>query len=223
MSPDRPPYNPLDKKNLAVSVVRALLEQPISSLPPSEAFNGAGVYAIYYTGNFAAYKYVTQMNIGGQWNLPIYVGKAVPRGSRKGIVNLEAPVGRVLFNRLYEHAESIRQVSNLRLEDFRCRFLVADDIWIPLGESLLIGKFRPVWNTVVDGFGNHDPGSGRYKGQRPQWDVLHPGRGWAMKCEENSRSETDLIDSITQFFDSERTRNQTSRPPEKIDKDSEVS
>jgi len=68
------------------------------------------------------------------------------------------------------------------------RFLVVDDIWIPLGESLLIAKFTPIWNTLIDGFGNHDPGRGRYEGMRPRWDVLHPGRAWAEKCQ--PRKET---------------------------------
>jgi hypothetical protein len=31
----------------------------------------------------------------------------------------------------------------------------------------------------VDGFGNHPVGKGRNAGQRPQWDILHPGRPWA--------------------------------------------
>ena len=34
---------------------------------------------------------------------------------------------------------------------------------------------------VVDGFGNHDPGSGRYNQAKSEWDVLHPGRPWIKK------------------------------------------
>jgi len=30
-----------------------------------------------------------------------------------------------------------------------------------------------VWNVVIDGFGNHDPGAGRYNGERTRWDTLH--------------------------------------------------
>jgi hypothetical protein len=96
--------------------------------------------------------------------------------------------GRWLFNRLKEHAESVSLVENLNVADFYCRFLVVEDIWIPLGESLLIAKFTPVWNRMIDGFGNHDPGAGRYAGMRPRWDVLHPGRGWAFKCAERPES-----------------------------------
>ncbi|GAA3304930.1 hypothetical protein GCM10020295_57340 [Streptomyces cinereospinus] len=44
----------------------------------------------------------------------------------------------------------------------------------------MIRHYRPVWNTVVDGFGNHNPGVGRFDKQaRPAWDDLHPGRWWS--------------------------------------------
>jgi hypothetical protein len=33
-----------------------------------------------------------------------------------------------------------------------------------------------VKDAAVDGFGNHDPGKGRYKQARSDWDVIHPGR-----------------------------------------------
>ena len=39
--------------------------------------------------------------------------------------------------------------------------LSVDDIWIPLTESLLIERFKLVWNRVLDGFGNQDPGKER--------------------------------------------------------------
>ncbi len=105
-------------------------------------------------------------------------------------------LARVLADRLREHSRSIEEVGSLDVGDFACRFLVVDDIWIPLGESLLIGKFSPVWNTTLDGFGNHDPGKGRYKQQRSCWDVVHPGRKWAEKCARNERSFDDLASVV---------------------------
>jgi hypothetical protein len=102
----------------------------------------------------------------------------------------------VLFRRLNEHAQSIAQAENLRLADFFCRYLVVDDIWIPLGESLLIERFAPVWNSTVEGFGNHDPGSGRYKSQRPLWDMVHPGRPWANRLRDNRRSAQHILDTL---------------------------
>lgn len=174
------PFNPLDKRNLGESVAEAVLQQPVGSLPP-EPFIGAGIYAIYYQGDFPLYRDIAARNRDGDYRWPIYVGKAVPAGARKGGFGLDADPGQVLYKRLAEHASSIEQATNIHTEDFRCRFLVVEDIWIPLAESLLIEMFSPLWNRKVDGFGNHDPGKGRHNQQRSQWDVIHPGRPWAYK------------------------------------------
>jgi hypothetical protein len=190
------PYNPLDKRNLGVSVADALLERPLLPLPPADAFGGAGIYAIYYVGKFKAYQPIAERTRDNKFAVPIYVGKAVPAGARKGGFGLDIAPGQVLYNRLREHAESIEQAKNLNLADFSCRYLVVDDIWIPLGEAMMISKFVPVWNRVIDGFGNHDPGKGRYQQQRSPWDVLHPGRGWAAKCAECNRTEKDLLEAL---------------------------
>jgi hypothetical protein len=71
--------------------------------------------------------------------------------------------------------------------------MIVDDIWIPLGESLLIAKFDPLWNKLIDGFGNHDPGKGRHAGLRPRWDVLHPGRPWAERCQPRDETAEQII------------------------------
>jgi Eco29kI restriction endonuclease len=186
------PFNPLNKKNLGFSVAEAMLEKPVEPLPPKAAFEGAGIYAIYYTGSFSAYKVIADKNKNNKFGCPIYVGKAVPAGARKGGFGLDAPAGKVLFQRLNEHAESIEQADNLKLKDFYCRYLTVDDIWIPLGESLLIEMFSPLWNKVLDGFGNHDPGKGRYKQQISPWDILHPGRTWAAKLK-SGRSKEEIL------------------------------
>ncbi|HEX7316172.1 MAG TPA: Eco29kI family restriction endonuclease [Pyrinomonadaceae bacterium] len=191
-------YNPLDKKNLAASVARELLAGPVSPLPP-DPFTGAGVYAIYYEGIRTPYNPYTPIATAGksgeEW-VPIYVGKAIPAGARVGGLGLDAAPGNALFNRLREHAESLNQAKNLNREDFFCRYLIVDDIWIPLAESTLIQTFRPVWNTTVYGFGNHDPGGGRYKQQRSPWDVIHPGRPWADRLQPNARTEQQIVDVV---------------------------
>ncbi|MDX9751098.1 MAG: Eco29kI family restriction endonuclease [Flavobacteriales bacterium] len=183
-------YNPLDKTNLGASVADALLAKALEPLAELTPFQGAGVYALYYHGTFAAYKGIRSVKDGRE--VPIYVGKAVPAGARKGDVGLDQNPGSVLYKRLKEHAESIRSTTNLRLEDFFCRHLVVDDIWIPLGEALVIARFSPLWNNLIDGFGNHDPGKGRYAGLRPRWDTLHPGRPWAMKCQARAETQEQL-------------------------------
>jgi hypothetical protein len=117
-------YNPLDKLHLGESVARALLAQPVVALPPPTSFVGAGIYALYYTGNFSAYRKIAEKNVNDAWNLPIYVGKAVPLGARRGGYGLGESPGDVLYRRLREHAMSMQQVADLALEDFRCRYLV---------------------------------------------------------------------------------------------------
>lgn len=184
---EKRPFNPLDKRNLAASIAEALLERDPIQLDGLSSFNGTGVYALYYTGPNPAYTPLAAANQDGRWWAPIYVGKAIRKGGRKGVAVLEdennPPKGKELLSRLREHADSIRAAnSTLNIDDFYCRYLVVDEIWIPLGENLIISRFMPVWNTLIDGFGNHDPGSGRYQGLRPRWDVLHPGRLWALKC-----------------------------------------
>lgn len=192
------PFNPLDKGNLGNSVARAMLEQEVEPLPPLP-FEGAGIYAIYYRGSYSAYDSIVKRN-GRGYDWPIYVGKAVPAGARKGGFGLGLKPGKALYNRLREHAESIEQAANLSLSDFRCRYLVVDDIWIPLGESLLVDTFHPIWNKVVDGFGNHDPGKGRHNQQRSPWDVLHPGRPWAAKCADNQKTENEILQMVADFL-----------------------
>lgn len=196
------PYNPLDKRNLGESVAGAMLKSEIHPLPP-EKFKGAGIYAIYYTGDFEAYKDLSAVNREGKFARPIYVGKAVPAGARKGGIGLGADPGTALFKRLCEHLESVRAAENLNEEDFFCRYLVVDDIWIPLAESLLIEKFQPVWNRVLDGFGNHDPGKNRYEQEKSPWDKLHPGRDWANKMKPCANTQEALIEQVKGFLSSE--------------------
>lgn len=194
------PYNPLDKKNLGVSAATAMLSSKVHKLPPSK-FIGAGVYAIYYTGDFKPYTKISSMN-KDDFNVPIYVGKAVPAGARKGGLGMDVDHGLALYNRLSEHYSSIEAAENLNVDDFYCRFLVVDDIWIPLAEFLLIEKFKPLWNRCIEGFGNHDPGSGRYNQQKSPWDCIHKGRTWAEKLKPNVRSTEELIDSISSYINS---------------------
>lgn len=194
------PFNPLDKRNLGESVAGALLKQALGPLPASKRFLGAGIYAIYYTGNFKAYRNVAEQNRNGRFEQPIYVGKAVPPGARKGGFGLNTAPGPALFKRLNEHASSIASAENLKIADFFCRYLVSDDIWIPLGESLLIESFQPLWNVLIEGFGIHTPGAGRKKQVRSKWDTLHPGRALAADLPPNPKSSAELEKTIGDFF-----------------------
>lgn len=195
-------YNPLDKRNLATSIAKQLLQQPMIPLPTVE-FVGAGVYAIYYLGShqpYAPYEPIKVRDVSDEFARPIYVGKAVPSGSRIGALGLDVDPGKALFRRLFEHRTSLMQVHNLAEADFVCRYILLDDVWISLGEGLMITLFEPVWNKVVAGFGNHDPGAGRARQQRSYWDTLHPGRSWAAVLQPNKVSEVQLVAQIERLF-----------------------
>lgn len=193
------PYNPLDTANLAESVASTLAEKDPEDLPPPDSFVGPGVYAIYYTGQFAAYQAIAQANS----ETPIYVGKAVRPGSRSGGAGLEAPKStNALYQRLRQHARSISEAHNLELPDFRCRYLVVEDVWIPLAESHLIRLHRPLWNNVLSGFGIHDPGGRRKLQWRSHWDELHPGRGFAKDLPTGDVSADELTVLARDYLDS---------------------
>ena len=169
-------------------------------LPPGKKFLGAGIYAIYYTGRFKPYRRVAEQNRNNKFEQPIYVGKAVPPGARKGGFGLSTAPGPALFKRLNEHKSSIAAAENLKVGDFSCRYLVSDDIWIPLGESLLIESFQPLWNVLIEGFGIHTPGKGRKKQVRSKWDTLHPGHGLASDLPPNPTTSAELEQMIADFF-----------------------
>src|ERR1017187_210931 len=149
-------FDPLDYRNVAASVVNALLARPLGKLPPPDSFIGGGVYSIYYKGSFSAYA-----SISGK-NNPIYVGKAVPAGGRIGgksvsredmdaVAFTEPNPGQVLYKRLGEHGESVAVAKNLESADFSCRSLAVTPVWIVFAEGILIRRFRPVWNVLVNG------------------------------------------------------------------------
>lgn len=194
------PYNPLDKLSLAKSIEAKLLERSVEALGTISDVVGAGVYAIYYVGKSSAYKEIAHANRNGKFRSPIYVGKAIPKGGRKGGLTKDASIGRSLLERLGQHRESIAQAHNLDVADFFVRYLVVDDIWIPLGENMLIETFKPVWNRVIDGFGNKDPGKRRATQHRSPWDVLHPGRDFAEKLADGPLTEQFLRKRVADYF-----------------------
>lgn len=173
---DRPdPYDPLALENLAHSVERALLDTNPVNLAEVPQTVGPGIYALYYTGDEALYSPISDQAC----STPIYVGKAVPPGGRKGLVDPNKD-SNALWTRLQEHKESLEQAQNLDVADFKARYLVVVPFFVGLAEEIMIRKYQPVWNLKLDGFGNHDPGENRRgQGQRPAWDEVHPGRWWS--------------------------------------------
>lgn len=205
MSQDKP-YNPLQKKNLAESIVREILGQAPRPMHKTEDLSGAGVYIIYYVGDLQIYRPVADKNVEKRFEQPIYIGKAIPKGGRKGGFTDDdsASRGTALRDRIGQHHTSIEEASNLKVGDFSFRALVVDEIFIPLGENMLIERFRPVWNLVIDGFGNKDPGKRRKDQYRSAWDVLHPGRRFAEKLGQNPIAREEYVTSLTTFYESNK-------------------
>ena len=175
---------------------------PVHKLPPPVRFHGTGVYAIYYTGKSEYYQEIYEQN-RLEFHQPIYVGKAVPGGWRQA---RETKIGLTtyeLFGRLREHGKSVNQANNLEQADFSCRFMILEDSanhLIGTVEAALIRYYKPIWNTKIDGFGNHDPGSGRYNQAKSEWDIIHPGRPWADKCIGTSSSIGKVEEKAKEYF-----------------------
>jgi hypothetical protein len=191
------PYNPLQKRNLAESIQRRILQTnplPLGDRKARLETGGAGVYAIYYMGSFELYKPITEANRDGTWQSPIYVGKAIPEGQRVGSgIDSALTATRALNDRLLRHANSINQVENLEIGDFFFRYLVVDDVFITLGEAILIETFQPLWNVLLSGFGNNPTGGPRADQATSLWDTLHPGRSGAGRSAKSAILEVEEL------------------------------
>jgi hypothetical protein len=221
------PYNPLDKTHLADSIAREFFKQDLQPLPP-EPFTGAGIYAIYYRGDFPLYAKIagslrayeaarrrSTWQPGVKQPKPIYIGKSEPPGSRKGLfagvmeesgeeavvqeaeeLLTEKPRHRKLYSRLFKHSKSIATATNLQLGDFRCRYMLVDEIWVPLGEARLVASFKPVWNVLIEGFGSNPEGGGRKDTARSVWDILHPGRKEELAIQVGPDIEENVVGAL---------------------------
>lgn len=190
---------------LVKDAIRFFNGTPVHILPPPESFLGTGVYALYYTGCNPLYKRYAELN-RLSYDYPIYVGKAVPKGWRQARSSDSAlNQSRELIGRLQEHSRSISLGADLLLEDFMCRFVIFEEEgsdMISTIEAALIKLNKPLWNTAVDGFGNHDPGSGRYEQAKSDWDVVHEGRRWANKCNGKHAEKSTVISRINSHLKS---------------------
>jgi len=177
-------YNSKAFAELVKDAVRFFNGTPVLSLPLVQRFAGAGVYAIYATQTHGLYAPYGQVINRTAWNVPIYVGKAVPSGWRQNRIVGTARISNDLHGRLMQHARNIAIGKGLDVSDFYCRFAIFEggsEDMIAAIETALISMYSPLWNSVVDGFGNHDPGKGRLASSPSAWDVLHPGRPWVAR------------------------------------------
>jgi hypothetical protein len=181
-------------------IAEALLTQPRVPLGAVRPFWGAGVYALYYTGDHRAYERISRTEI------PIYVGKADPK---VGHAETAREQGQALYIRLADHADSIRaaeedEEATLSLADFQCRYLPLDSAWQSVSETYLIRHFRPIWNKeskVCQGLGKHGDATSTRDNRKSKWDTLHPGRAWARDAQPNALSRKELIARIRAYAD----------------------
>jgi hypothetical protein len=121
--------------------------------------------------------------------------------------------------RVAKHTLSINSVSNLRIEDFLCRFLVVTPVWITMAERLLIERYRPIWNVCLDGFGLNDPGGTR-SGSVSWWDAMHPDRPAARRWKariQRTRSVDDAVAHLEQCMQAPPAVNLDDRADEDTD------
>ncbi|WP_375312848.1 Eco29kI family restriction endonuclease [Bradyrhizobium sp. A5] len=181
----RATFDPADPKAIGRMVSIALLAQEMVSLREVKRAYGSGVYAIYYRGDHPLYAAISKTET------PIYVGKADPAKDDASDAREQGPK---LTDRLIEHAGTIataegysnqlpQGLAPIGLADFTCRRLVCATNAQLVAEKHLISTFWPVWNSETKacwGMSKHGDSAGTRKNKRSPWDVVHPGRPWAL-------------------------------------------
>ena len=210
----RATFDPADPKAIGRMVSIALLAQPMIPLADVRTAYGSGVYAIYYRGEHPLYA-----GISGS-ETPIYVGKADPANDDASTTREQ---GAKLTARLLEHAGTIgtaeaytdrlpEHLSPIRLADFRCRRLVCATNAQLVAEKHLIRTFWPIWNAETKacwGMSKHGDAASTRAKKRSPWDVVHPGRAWAM--------DERLVDSLSPTEIEGRIQSTLQRVPARLD------
>ncbi len=188
------PSNP----NIAGRIIGiTMIAQPRRALASVERFYGSGVYALYYTGDFTAYRGISKKEH------PIYVGKADPADPASKTAREQGPR---LSNRLSEHRKNIAKASTtLRQEDFEYRALVVQTGYQAAAETYLIELFKPIWNSetgIAYGLGKHGDDPTTRANLRSPWDTLHPGRDWAYRDPKmkDARTAQQIVKDIAEHL-----------------------
>ena len=201
-------FDPSNPKTIGRMVSLALIAQPLVPLSSVTPAYGSGVYAIYYKGDHPLYARVSNTET------PIYVGKADPSN---GDASTSREQGPKLTGRLVEHAGTIAAAEAysdttplpsglhpIRLSDFTCRRLVCATNAQLAAEKHLILTFWPVWNSDTKacwGMSKHGDSANTRTNKRSPWDVVHPGRPWALDARlVNSMRSDEIQLRIDQVF-----------------------
>ncbi len=210
----RATFDPADPKAIGRMVSIALLAQPLVPLGDVQPAYGSGVYAIYYRGAHPLYE-----GISGS-ETPIYVGKADPANDDASTTREQ---GAKLTARLLEHAGTIGTAEGyseklpshllpISLTDFLCRRLVCATNAQLVAEKHLIRTFWPIWNSETKacwGMSKHGDAATTRANKRSPWDVVHPGRLWAL--------DDRLADSLTPDEIAKRIAQTLERAPPRRD------
>jgi hypothetical protein len=212
----RTSFDPFEPKTVGRMVALATLAQPLVPLSAVPNFYGAGVYAIYYSGDHPFY-----VEISGT-ETPIYVGKADPKEADASTAREQ---GTKLTDRLREHAGTIKEAEDyaaagklsvelhpIQLADFQCRRLVCATNAQLVAEKHLIQMFWPLWNSETKacwGMSKHGDAAATRKNKRSPWDVVHPGRFWAI--------DSELVNSLTPDEICQRIQKTLRRTPPRRD------
>lgn len=177
-------FDPSNQETLAKLVILGLIAQPKEPIGNLTHTYGSGVYAIYYSGDHPFYAPIANSET------PIYVGKADPANPS---AQTPKEQGDRLYRRLADHNRMIQAAQDfegtpplgkkLNVNDFFVRRLVCATNSQLVAEKHLIQLFRPAWNSemrVCWGISKHGDNATTRKNDRSPWDVLHPGRSWAM-------------------------------------------
>lgn len=189
-------------KKQAIDGLAAAAETPIAELPD---FPGQGVYAFYYRGKADLYNLPAETF----YSIPIYIGKAVAKGSRKG-----KTANASLKTRLNNHLASI-QGGGLNIDDFVCKPLVIEDAddededdvtgIVHAVEVWLIQHHIPLWNSVLDGFGNRALGASRQSQKKSAWDVMNPGRPGTENLLTPDGTAERLLELVKEYYSERAT------------------
>lgn len=198
-------FDPADPDTAGRLVALALIAQDRVPLGRVARTYGSGVYAIYYRGDHPLYAAVSATET------PIYVGKADPDSPNARTPREQGPR---LFGRLKDHRRMIETVGTyaareglphpLLVDDFEARRLVCTTNAQLVAEKHLIAMFRPIWNNEIGicwGISKHGDAATTRANKRSPWDVIHPGRTWAMaESLDDKASPKDIEQRIAQHF-----------------------
>ena len=129
--------------------IRFFSGTPVHALPPPIKFAGSGVYAIYCIATEGLYqKYGNEVN-KYSYQVPIYVGKAVPQGWRP---MQNASLCFLSINEQLDFWKSlVKKTVGLFADDFMVRFCSSNYVGLELCSQLyksLNILFSPLWNEL---------------------------------------------------------------------------